>query len=241
MADWPNLQDAYGSAEAVPSLLADAEHGDKSAWEELWGRLCHQGTVSSASYAALPRLAAMAGRNSAVGYDEALGLAASIISASDRPPGFDNVRESYADELATLTGFAERSLGLTKNFGDFVYALQFLMAFEGVQIWQNHLESLADEEVQVTCPNCSEYLYAALGDPDFKARLAFGPSPSEATPLAPIQPELLKGSEARLFGLAQDRGQDEVAARMLYLFGRATCPNCDHTFLISQALTAENT
>ncbi|MDX6238303.1 MAG: hypothetical protein QOG10_3118 [Kribbellaceae bacterium] len=48
MTNWVALQDAYGSARDVPNLLAAAEAGtgdDRGVWDELWGRLCHQGTV----------------------------------------------------------------------------------------------------------------------------------------------------------------------------------------------------
>jgi hypothetical protein len=239
MVDWAMLHDVYGSAEQVPSLLKAAEQGDDSAWHELWSRLCHQGTVSNASFAALPELAAMAERHPAAGYVPPLGLAASIISASDRPLGFDSARDRYAVELGALRSLAERSVNVAKDSGDFVYALQFLMAFEGVPVWQNHLESLADKELQVSCPNCDEYLYVALGDPDFKARLATSREGAVATPLAPAEPNGLPSIEARMHNLAIDRSQGEVAVQMLYLFGHATCPNCNHTFLIPQALAAE--
>jgi hypothetical protein len=49
--DWPRLEHAYGSAENVPALLAQAKsdtrggHVSGSAWFELWSALCHQGTT----------------------------------------------------------------------------------------------------------------------------------------------------------------------------------------------------
>jgi hypothetical protein len=46
----------------VPALLAQAEISDAdkaSVWDDLWRRLCHEGTVYTASYAALPALAAI--------------------------------------------------------------------------------------------------------------------------------------------------------------------------------------
>jgi hypothetical protein len=63
-----------------------------SAWEELWGRPCHQGTVNTASYVAIPYLADLALRFGPVGYDEALALAAAIVGSrmgprSQRPLG----------------------------------------------------------------------------------------------------------------------------------------------------------
>ncbi|MFC8721291.1 hypothetical protein [Kitasatospora sp. NPDC057198] len=59
--DWAALEHAYGSAEDVPELLA-ALHGDDpdavdEAGHELVGAVCHQGSVYSASVAAVPFLA----------------------------------------------------------------------------------------------------------------------------------------------------------------------------------------
>ena len=70
MTEWASLRDAYGSAELVPALLAAAEEagtdeGDRR--DDLWSRLCHQGTVYSASYAALPALAEMSQRRPPAG------------------------------------------------------------------------------------------------------------------------------------------------------------------------------
>lgn len=61
-ADWANLRCSYGSAELVPELLRRAEAtgsdvGDE--WTDRWSYICHQGTVYSASYAAVPLLTAM--------------------------------------------------------------------------------------------------------------------------------------------------------------------------------------
>ena len=57
---WNNWQDAYGSAATIPLLLerviADKsqKHGLQSGpWFELWSRLYHQGTIYTASYAAV--------------------------------------------------------------------------------------------------------------------------------------------------------------------------------------------
>ena len=52
---WLDLVDAYGSAKGLPELIKDpktiaADPGD------LWGRLCHQGDVYEASFAAVPYL-----------------------------------------------------------------------------------------------------------------------------------------------------------------------------------------
>ena len=58
--DWSLVSTAYGSAVDVPSLLDRLKSPNSSdrreAIDELWGCLCHQGTVYSASAAAVPFL-----------------------------------------------------------------------------------------------------------------------------------------------------------------------------------------
>jgi hypothetical protein len=54
MTDWSRVSHAYGTAHDIPALLdgAGSEPTDE-VLGELWSRLRHQGTVYTASYAAL--------------------------------------------------------------------------------------------------------------------------------------------------------------------------------------------
>jgi hypothetical protein len=58
--DWSSLEHAYGSAEDVPHLLIDLQSDDsdvrKSAYDELFGNIWHQGTIYSATAYAVPFL-----------------------------------------------------------------------------------------------------------------------------------------------------------------------------------------
>lgn len=61
---WGELTHAYGAAADIPALLQQLEadprgpHTDyrDEPWFSLWSSLCHQGDVSTASYAAVPHL-----------------------------------------------------------------------------------------------------------------------------------------------------------------------------------------
>ena len=57
---WSKLRQAYGAATDVPDLLQRLADGDREAIWELYATICHQGTVYSASYAAVPHLAKIA-------------------------------------------------------------------------------------------------------------------------------------------------------------------------------------
>ena len=75
--DWSRLKHAYGSASDLPRLfegIGDPEAAD-IAWEDLWASLCHEGTVYTASFAALPVLADIATGRKPGARGQALGLA----------------------------------------------------------------------------------------------------------------------------------------------------------------------
>jgi hypothetical protein len=60
---WANLWHAYGAAADIPGLLmaaAGPPSGRDRAWAQLWDRLCHHGSVYSASAAAVPDLTRLA-------------------------------------------------------------------------------------------------------------------------------------------------------------------------------------
>lgn len=227
------MRHAYGSADDIPALLAAAEEPDaaRSVWEGLWSRLCHQGTVAGASYAALPALARLAAKREPTGYVEPLHLAASIIASDDGPEDPSGVRRRYAAELASLRAIAERNLALADGPIEFVYGLQALLAFEDVSPWQEHLDSLADDEAEVKCPGCHGQLLVDLTGPEFGIATADGPG-AEAGSVVAANPDRLTRGAARAYSLAVEYRQSDVAARMLYLFGRATCPRCGWVFVI---------
>ena len=58
---WSSLRHAFGSAEDIPSLIRALNADPKTdastcAWEQLWTRVHHQGSVYDASYATVPHL-----------------------------------------------------------------------------------------------------------------------------------------------------------------------------------------
>ena len=57
---WRGLSDAYGPAIAIPRLIEQLrDQPATDTWEALWSALCHQYTVYSATYAAIPHLVAL--------------------------------------------------------------------------------------------------------------------------------------------------------------------------------------
>lgn len=221
MTDWARLHDAYGTAEAVPALLAEAATAtavDDEIWSELWSRLCHQGTVYSASYAALPYLAQLIAARAPVGYVAPLHLAAAIVGSDDGPESSAAVRQRHAEHLPDLRAAAIANLAHAANDIEFVYGLQAVVAFESGGGWQHKLECLTDGEVDLQCPRCdNELLVEIPGDqvvPVISGYLAPGPV------------------EDRLHTLALKHRRWQVAYELRFLFGTTTCPNCAAIFQI---------
>ena len=218
MTNWHALQDAYGSAEAVEGLL---EHGDtdqRDVWDELWSRLCHQGTVYSASYAALPRLAELARRRDPSGFVEPLFLAASIVASTDVSAAEVDVRARYAEALRELHDVAQRLVPVAGDDTDFVYRVQALIATEDGGIWGSRLDTLVDQELEMVCRNCGEQLLMSLETSPSEVRVFDDASVGVTSTLA-ADPAKLTGSEARAYELATAQGRLDLAQQMLEMFG----------------------
>jgi hypothetical protein len=238
MTDWAALQHAYGDASDVPGLLVAAENSGAqfgTAWDDVWSRLCHQGTVYTASYAALPLLADIAERHAPAGYIAALDLASAIVASTDGPTDPVVVRHEYADTVTRLRGLADQNLALADGDVEFIYGLQALMAFEDGGVWQRHLNHVADGELPVECPKCRELLILDLESPEHTLA-NFSDNSVSPTPVRPADPE--DGSVGgRMLALSWSAGRSEVAARLTYALGTATCPNCRTVFDLQEALT----
>jgi|SRR5665213_2310797 len=111
---WSALTHAHGPADDTPELLRqlaqtieDPNRGPNAEpWFTLWSSLCHQGDVSTASYAALPHIVQMAvATRHPIDFDFFLLPACiDVARTHDRgPPIPDFLRASYGEAIATLT------------------------------------------------------------------------------------------------------------------------------------------
>lgn len=225
VVNWAELSDAYGSGQAVPELLAAAELSADfgPAWDEVWGRLCHQGTVYSASYAAIPLLADICSRQPARGFIPALQLAGSIIASTDGPESPTDVRERYRADIRRLRDVAVAALPLAESDTEFIYGLETLAAFEDLGTWQRTLKYLANGEAPILCPHCGDDLLLQIDD--LQPRLASwdgSQRPQTVTPSEPGRPS----PEHRLLELAAVHGRDDVETKLRYFYGVSRCPAC---------------
>lgn len=236
MTDWRALECAYGSAERVPDLLrvadeADSDFGD--GWDDLWSHLCHQGTVYSASYAAIPALTAMCLQREPRGYLAPLQLVGAILASNDGPDTPEAVRGHFSAEADSLRELAERCLERAADDTEFMYGLETFASFDDGGVWSRSLSYVASGEAPLDCPSCGENLLLHIDElPATVSRW----DASQRT-LAVSTGMAANGSiEARLLALAAANDRPLVEAKLQYIFGRATCPACAAEFLVADAL-----
>jgi hypothetical protein len=250
MTDWGALRDAYGSAADVPALIEQLAPDAEDIWYELWSRLCHQGTVYSASFAALPALAKAAESWEPSQRAQILALAAAILASTDVSCGG---RDELSGPLQWVTPLFQRlcreSLaepGLSKH--DFIYLLQAARSFDGDRFWGQQLDHLADSEFPGLCPHCGIDLYLVIGESGFFTtaeewilRTGSTPGKIQARPgikRTPIEPNnaVLPEDGRELYEAARAAGQSEVADWIRHVFGTSECPSCGKKFAVREAI-----
>ncbi|MFF8598176.1 hypothetical protein ACF065_04645 [Streptomyces sp. NPDC015232] len=109
--DWGALRHAYGSAEDVPALLRAAGGAGgaaerEEAFDELGSALCHQGSVYSATVAAVPFLARLAQAPGTATRDRLRSLWWLLAAADGSGREHGEVRRAVATALPGLLGLA---------------------------------------------------------------------------------------------------------------------------------------
>jgi hypothetical protein len=236
VTNWTSLRDAYGSAAPVEGLLERAGTGDRAVWHELWSRLCHQGTVYAASYAALPRLAELAACLAPSLGVEPLFLATCIVASTDGPEEPATVRTRYAGTIRVLHEVAERLLAYASDDTDFVYRLQALVVTESDAVWATNLDALANRELEFACPGCDEQLVIGFETSPALVR-QFDDASAGETRVVPSVPGRLAESEARAYELASIHRRPQVAQQLLDVLGVFECPACHFTGRTTTALS----
>jgi len=118
--NWSELQDAYGEASKIPGLLqqviankALVQNNQSGPWFDLWSRLCHQDSIYTASYAAVPILVeAIHGAEEPLAMDFFL-LPVSIELArttGEAPPIPEELKDEYETSIQSLGDLSEKLL-----------------------------------------------------------------------------------------------------------------------------------
>src|SRR5258708_14424269 len=142
MTDWKKLRHAHGSAEDLPKILKEIKPDRKApVWDELWQRVCHQGTTYSASPAILPFLLTTASGWAPSERAMALSLAGAIVAAKESNlAGY----ESSVEALHLLAVDTLKSRDLSPP--DRASVMQSVLAMERDRLWGRVLDNLNQGE-----------------------------------------------------------------------------------------------
>lgn len=234
MPNWKELSHAYGSAEDLPGIISALNPDPKApAWDDLWSRVCHQGTTYSASPAVLPFLLRVASGWDAAARAMPLFLAGSIVSA---PQTTLSGYEPTVEALRVLALDTVRNHELSRN--DRIYVMQSVLAFQGDRLWGCVLDRLSDGEFLALCPACRKDLYVVVGQYGFFVAAGEWIRNSEIsrTEIRPLEAENLTGVGNWLYSICDQSADSELAGWIRYLFGVSKCPECRQPFGVVEAI-----
>lgn len=230
MTEWADLQTAYGSAHDVPRMIETwVQSPTDDNLDDLWSHLCHQGTVYSASYAAIPLLADACARLAPKERRDALMLAGSILSSTDGKIVASKERLVSIELLARLDGILATEMRSTEvDAAEFIYLLQSFNAFRVGPDYGALFYRLADGEFEGTCNGCGcELLFSVDPADGFAAAEDYVTKPETTrTPIEPHHENVYPATLSWMYALATKHGQTEVCSRINNLCGVGSCPKC---------------
>jgi hypothetical protein len=238
---WGHLAHAYGPADDVPGWLAALERGDDrdekpgdddGVWHEIWSALCHQGTVYTATYAAVPHLLATALCRPVDERFSLLQFIAAAAASRDAAPVPADLAAAYASAIAMTRSVAPASLTAGLDRDDAIWMLVVIADLSGQRAVSGLLQELADGEMGVECPECAEYLVVTAGALPFTARLE---TPGTPTTTARHTPP--RAAIAELAALARSATLDDVAREVAAVECEVPCPACGDVFSLVDSHT----
>jgi hypothetical protein len=240
---WSRLKDAYGSAAGVPALITRLSKGGREVLGDLYGAICHQGTVYDASFAAVPHLVDIALSAQDPNFRaEVLVLVGSIAKSTDdarRGPSPADIHFAYAGALDRARPLIASTLKESLKPPGAIYLLEAAAALAGFTTLGRVLTGFVDKEFHIACPACARELYiwpsetgleTAAEDPVRDPHCRRTPVSSGPTPDSPLQSSydwLLREGGVAL---------QEIRPRLPYLFGSGTCPSCGAPFCLLDEL-----
>ena len=244
---WALLHDAYGPATKIPSLLKSLRDKNSDSFDELFERICHQGSIYSASIAAFPHLVRMAenaaSENAQV---DILLLAGAICESRDLEMALFAVEDADSFKAATPTALklSVSALQRITDFNSGIYILKAVLSFSGHVGPARILDGFVDKEFTPCCPVCEADLYVwpateglAVAAEDPVSHPSTMRIPVAKGPTASPQNFEVHGWLTELLCSAPSLSM--VADQIAYLFGTASCPACAGSFSLFDALMDE--
>jgi hypothetical protein len=244
VTDWASLQHAYGNAENLPKLIYSWLHETtEENRPDLWGHLCHQGTVYSASFEAIPLLADSALQLRPAVLREVLFLIGAIWVSEDRFDGAFPRPELYLllSKLEALTLGAMGNSHMSQS--EFLGLLMTFAALKSDKYWFQQLDHIGDDELHLTCTSCNRDIEVEMGD-IATARKSLRQPDENGNKVTPADVETLSPVAQSLIRLAEQHGHHSLSRGMLFSQGKLNCPWCNleinvrNAFMHSQTVLA---
>jgi hypothetical protein len=246
---WTLLQDAYGAATGIPSLLTLLRDKNVDSLDELYGRICHQGSIYSASIAAFPHLVLIAEN---AGFSriqvDILSLAGAICESRDIETALfaSDYADSFKASIPTAEKLAVAALPRITDPNSGIYLLKAALSFSAFVGPARVLDGFVNEEFALSCPCCGADLYVWPA-PEGLAVAAEDPVSFPSTTRIPVAKGPISSPQNfKVYGwltkvLSSTPSLAMVASQIPYLFGTASCPACAASFSLFDALIDEAT
>jgi len=281
---WSELRHAYGPAHDVPDLLralaaeSDPRYSDDisqarenpTPWEQVHSKLCHQSSLYSATFAALPHIVDIAEKDGLGKQKETLLLVGEIEvngTVDDEIP--KDLLPDFQSALIRVRGWSLSVVRKTEVTDRFTLPY-LLQSFGGLRYPRSfHVQCLerltgGDAEIEIdSCPRCDEYILVSIGEKrlttvavdarghviEQSAKHTIPDRTSYAERLVTGK-EQLDASEDPLWSeqetpnvlaaLAMERNDVALATRILDLDSMIVCPHCGLSFEIREGFIEEN-
>lgn len=160
---WRSLEDAYGEASPVADLLEELASGQTSEdfWSDLTSRICHQYSVYTGTFAAVPHLVEFARTAAQSERTHALvlvGLAEACAHLDDAPDIPKDLEFSYRRALREAIPLLTACLGSELSENTFRYVISALAALRGFLDLSFVLEAI---DTPVICRQCGSWTEVA--------------------------------------------------------------------------------
>lgn len=252
---WGALSHAYRDATNVPAMLRDLQRGASSAWREawdgVWSSLCHQGTVYSATYAAIPHIVALAADTSVSNprHADYLIFVGAVATSSDAAAMPDDLRTDYSAALMRAEPLVVAALeSKPTSVAIVVYLLQAMAALHGCTRTAEIIDGFVDGEFIPRCPaeQCGVEMYVSIDGARMFATLEDPATEEVGERVEIVPPSRPSDAEAGawnddavlplLVELAGRAGHRELAAKLALWDGTIRCPKCRQPFALRTAL-----
>lgn len=258
---WRELDHAYGSAERLPHQLTELltkQYYGNDPHDVLFGCLCHQGSIYTATYAAVPHCVAAFPYQSLEGRRFLSMFLGAVAVTTDAPPVPAELKADYRAAIEAAKGLVvEEAKTSGVPSAEYAHILAAVAAIHGLAAINHVVEwLLINDEMNGLCGKCHSTFRifptqlplvafdtaASHAREDEEADPGQGGSPVTPTQTPPMEWDgSIRETNALLWltALAKAAGQTEIVETLYAAFGMLSCPRCNETIHLWRSAIAD--